>query len=62
MNSKIFDLRFVIGLFFTVIGVILFVYNLTSNAPSNVNKWSSVMFLIFGVGMIILSFKKMPEN
>lgn len=58
MNSKIFDLRFVIGLFFTVIGLLLLIYNLTSDTPSNVNKWSAIAFLIFGVGMILLSFKK----
>jgi putative Mn2+ efflux pump MntP len=60
--SKLFDLRFVIGAFFTVVGLLLLVYGFTtaddaSNAHA-VNKWCGSVFLIFGVLMIILSFQK----
>ncbi len=58
--NKLFDLRFVIGLFFTVIGTLLLIYSLTGGleAGSAVNRWSSLVFLVFGIGMIVLSGKK----
>lgn len=60
--NKLFDLRFVIGAFFTVVGLLLLVYGFTtadntSNAHA-VNKWCGSVFLIFGVLMILLSFGK----
>jgi putative Mn2+ efflux pump MntP len=60
--SKLFDLRFVIGAFFTLVGLLLLIYGFTTendafNAHA-VNKWCGSMFVIFGVIMIILSFRK----
>jgi len=57
--NKLLDLRFVIGLFFTVVGLMLLVFSLTSaTVHSPVNTWSGIVFTIFGVLMIILSFQK----
>lgn len=58
--SRLFDLRFVIGSFFTVVGLLLLVYSFIS-ADANariVNKWCSIAFLVFGVLMIVFSFGK----
>jgi hypothetical protein len=62
--KKLFDLRFVIGLFFTVIGTLLLGYSLLGgeSASTAVNRWSSVVFLVFGVFMIVLSFGGKKEE
>jgi hypothetical protein len=60
--NKIFDLRFVIGLFFTVIGALLVIYGFAGAAKALINKWSGGIFLIFGIIMIIFSKKRTPEN
>ncbi|MCC6286462.1 MAG: hypothetical protein IT249_01125 [Chitinophagaceae bacterium] len=54
--KKLFDLRFVIGLFFLVVGVLLIVYSLVK--ISNLNFWCGCGFVVFGVLMIILYFKR----
>jgi uncharacterized membrane protein HdeD (DUF308 family) len=54
--NKLLDLRFVIGMFFTVIGILLLIHGLT--AGEDVNRWCGVVFTVFGVLMIILSFRK----
>jgi uncharacterized membrane protein HdeD (DUF308 family) len=58
--EKLLDLRFVIGLFFLVIGVLLLVYSfLTSSADDQeVNTWCGIIFSIFGAFMVFLSFQK----
>lgn len=63
--KKFFDLRFVIGVFFLTVGVLLLIYSLLSPpdegfSPS-VNFWSSILFIIFSVGMLLLSVKKPLE-
>ena len=58
--NKLFDLRFVIGCFFSIVGVLLLVYSLASKAREGqtINSWCGVLFLVFGVLMIVLSFRK----
>jgi hypothetical protein len=62
--DKILDLRFVIGAFFTIVGIMLLVYGLTSDAVAirSVNRWCGITFTIFGVSMIILSFVKDADD
>jgi uncharacterized membrane protein HdeD (DUF308 family) len=62
--NKFFDLRFVIGSFFTVVGVLLLIYSfITKNEMQDVNRWCSGIFIVFGTIMILLSFqKKKQEN
>jgi hypothetical protein len=71
--KKILDLRFVIGVFFTTIGILLFVHYLGSSPgqwnlnkeagwgsykSSSINQWCGIIFGLFGIIMILLSFVK----
>ena len=56
--NKLFDLRFVIGLFFSIIGLVLLVYSLASSGDQSINRWCSIVFLAFGLFMIIISLRK----
>ena len=62
--NKLFDLRFVIGSFFTVIGILLLLYSFTSSSAANpeVNRWCGIIFIIFGVLMIVLSLGKDADD
>jgi uncharacterized membrane protein HdeD (DUF308 family) len=64
MRNKFFDLRFVIGLFFLIVGVLLLGYSFTNvhEAHQAVNKWCSLSFIAFAIVMIILSFDKKPKD
>jgi len=58
--NKILDLRFVIGVFFTIVGLLLLGYSLMSSGESSrsINQWCGIVFAAFGVVMIVLSFRK----
>jgi prolipoprotein diacylglyceryltransferase len=59
--NKLFDLRFVIGLFFTIIGIVILIYSFITTSDTNrqdINQWGSVSFIIFGIVMIVLSLRK----
>jgi hypothetical protein len=60
--NKLLDLRFVIGLFFTIIGLLLLIQSITGTTAletgESINRWTGVVFGLFGVFMILLSFKK----
>jgi hypothetical protein len=58
--NKLFDLRFVIGSFFSIVGILLLIYGflVESGGGSPVNKWCGAIFLVFGLIMIILSMRK----
>jgi uncharacterized membrane protein HdeD (DUF308 family) len=58
--NKLFDLRFVIGCFFSIVGVLLLVYSLASKGKEGqtINGWCGGLFVVFGVVMIVLSFRK----
>ena len=57
--KKLFDLRFVIGLFFLSMGVILIGYHFLTDTNMlmhpTVNKWSGLVYLFFGLVMVQLS-------
>lgn len=61
--KKLFDLRFVIGVFFLVVGILLLGYGLLGAATEivHVNTWCGVIFTVFGVFMLGLSYKKPIE-
>jgi uncharacterized membrane protein HdeD (DUF308 family) len=63
--NRLFDLRFVIGAFFTIAGLLLLLYSFIthSNEPQNVNRWCGGIFLVFGLIMILfsLSSKEVAE-
>ena len=63
--NKFFDLRFVIGVFFLAVGILLLIYSFTNETVSHaaVNRWSSITFIVFAVIMMLLAFdKKTPED
>jgi protein-S-isoprenylcysteine O-methyltransferase Ste14 len=55
--KKFFDLRFVIGLFFLVVGALLFLYSFISSLAeaSIINRWCGGIFIVFSIVMILLS-------
>jgi uncharacterized membrane protein HdeD (DUF308 family) len=59
--KKLFDLRFVIGLFFTVVGFLLigYYFMISIKLPNHesINLYSGIVYLLFGLFMIILSYK-----
>lgn len=61
--NKLFDLRFVIGVFFAVVGLVLLIYAfLTKETGQSVNQWCSGLFILFGTVMIFLSFEKDADD
>lgn len=57
--NKILDLRFVIGVFFTIIGILLLGISFSDSGDATViNRWCGIVFAAFGVIMILLSFVK----
>ena len=59
--NKLFDLRFVIGSFFTVVGLLLLVFSFVAGNTKDaetINRWCGIAFVAFGVVMIILSLQK----
>lgn len=62
--KKLLDLRFVIGSFFTIIGILLLVYSFSVHQANtqNVNLWCGGIFIIFGIIMILLSYRKQTDN
>ena len=62
--NKFFDLRFVIGLFFLVIGILLLIYSFTNvhEVHQSVNRYCSLAFIVFASVMIVLAFGKNPKD
>jgi uncharacterized membrane protein HdeD (DUF308 family) len=57
--KKFFDLRFVIGIFFITVGILLLAYHFLSaesKMTGNVNLWSGALYFLFGALMIIFSY------
>jgi putative Mn2+ efflux pump MntP len=58
--NKLFDLSFVIGIFFSIIGLLLLVFSFITEVAEEqiINRWCGIVFIVFGIFMILLSFKK----
>ena len=58
--NKLFDLRFVIGSFFSIVALLLLAYGFLSQTGNakEVNTWCGISFLFFGIVMIVLSLRK----
>lgn len=55
MLKKLNDLQFVIGLFFSIVSVILLLnVLLSSHTESKLNLYTGVVFLVFGLGMMFI--------
>ena len=53
MYKKFNKLSFVIGLFFFLVSLILFIHILLSDSTGKLNFYTAIAFLIFGVAMMI---------
>lgn len=61
--KKPFDLRFVIGLFFLTIGTVLLIYEFfIKGNKNNINIICSVIFIAFGIFMLLLSRNKIEKG
>ena len=63
--NKLFDLRFVIGSFFTLVGILLLGYSFTTPSADSsllVNRWCGIIFIVFGVLMIVFSLQKDADD
>ena len=58
--NRLIDLRFVIGLFFFVIGIILLGYSFITSVVDavSINRWCGILFIAFGAFMLFLSYRK----
>ena len=59
--KKLVDLRFVIGAFFLIVGLILLLYFFFNHMPLQenavANSWCGLTFTVFGCFMIFLSYR-----
>lgn len=62
MYKRIGQLSFIIGLFFSIVALILFGTALASHSGSNLNTYTAIVFLIFGVCMMILKSTPSQES
>jgi len=58
MYNKLTQLSFVIGLFFTIVSVILIGNMLVKNEFTALNLYTSITFLVFGIGMMFIKKRK----
>jgi putative Ca2+/H+ antiporter (TMEM165/GDT1 family) len=62
MYKRLNELNFVIGLFFTIVSMILLIGSLLSSELSGrINIYTGIVFLIFGVFMIFIKTNKNPD-
>lgn len=66
MKRDILDLRFIIGLFFALVGVGLvmasFLMQTTTEKSETTNLWSGVFYVAFGLLMILLWYYGKNNN
>jgi hypothetical protein len=55
MFRRINELSFVIGLFFTIVAVILLAgYFISERLSSKINLYTGIVFLVFGLAMVLI--------
>jgi hypothetical protein len=63
MYKKFSQLSFVIGLFFSIVAVILFANVFLSGAKNMaLSLYTAIVFLIFGLAMMLVKNKNTSEN
>ena len=62
--NKFFDLRFVIGAFFFLVGLMLLIYSFTNPTIEHaaVNRGCGFTFLVFAIIMMLLAISKKPQD
>ena len=59
MYKRLNELNFVIGLFFTIVSLILLLNSFFSKESSGkINMYTGIVFLIFGLSMMFIKGKK----
>jgi len=59
MNKRFTELSFIIGLFFSIVALILWIGYFISDALSSaLNIYAGILFLVFGLFMIFIPHKK----
>ena len=58
MSGKFGQLSFVIGLFFSMVSLILFGNALLNNSMNGLSIYTAIVFLIFGLSMIFIKSGK----
>lgn len=62
MYKRLNELNFVIGLFFTIVSMILLVGSFISiELSGRINIYTGIVFLIFGLIMILIKGNKNPD-
>ncbi len=62
MYKKFSQLSFVIGLFFSIVSLILFANALLSQALNGLNLYTAIVFLLFGLAMMFLKNENAEEH
>ena len=62
MLKRLTQLSFVIGLFFTLVSIVLFGNILFTNSPTALNFYTSITFLVFGIYMMLIERKKIDAG
>ena len=58
MYSRFTQLSFIIGLFFTLVSLILFANMIINKAFSGLNLYTVISFFLFGIGMMLAQPKR----
>ena len=64
MKPNLFDLRFLIGMFFLIVGVIVVLASFGTSSVSNgnqINLYSGIVFLVFA-GIMLLSYRSSQKG
>jgi hypothetical protein len=62
MYKRLNELNFVIGLFFTIVSLILLADNFfAKGSQGKLNLYTGVVFLVFGLLMIVIKTKRSAE-
>ena len=62
MYKRFSQLSFVIGLFFSIVAVILFVNALMRGTLSGINLYTSIVFILFGLVMMLIKSEGTKEH
>ena len=62
MYKKFNRLSFVIGLFFSIVSLILFGNALLTDSLTGINIYTAIVFLIFGTAMIFVKNREKVES
>ncbi|MFM9911265.1 MAG: hypothetical protein ACKVOW_18140 [Chitinophagaceae bacterium] len=62
MYKRFGQLSFIIGFFFILVSVVLFINTMFKQIFDNVSIYTSIAFMVFGLTMIYLSSREKTDN